>query len=93
LLRKGDARRPKKEQGIDDASKAGMGRIEQVIHALLAVIGNETIAQESRHSLAVALRAYLAQLPPHIVELKNQGQLPPDAVWACLDAFLATNSS
>ncbi|PLW46464.1 hypothetical protein PCASD_06328 [Puccinia coronata f. sp. avenae] len=75
------------------ARKAGMGRIEQVIHALLAVIGNETIAQESRHSLAVALRAYLAQLPPHIVELKNQGQLPPDAVWACLDAFLATNSS
>ncbi|PLW07721.1 hypothetical protein PCANC_24729 [Puccinia coronata f. sp. avenae] len=78
---------------VIDPSKAGMRRIEQVIHALLVVIGNETIAQESRHSLAVALRAYLAQLPPHIVELKNQGQLPPDAVWARLDAFLATNSS
>jgi hypothetical protein len=75
-----------------DPTKNEIGRIEQVIQSLLSAILNDSITFECRNSLSVALRAYLSQLPPQIVELKNNGQLPQDSVWTRLDDFLAGNA-
>ncbi|OAV94165.1 hypothetical protein PTTG_04330 [Puccinia triticina 1-1 BBBD Race 1] len=76
-----------------DPTKNEIGRIEQVIQSLLSAILNDSITFESRNSLSVALNAYLSQLPPQIVELKNNGHLPPDSVWTRLDGFLALNAT
>ncbi|EFP77421.2 uncharacterized protein PGTG_03377 [Puccinia graminis f. sp. tritici CRL 75-36-700-3] len=72
-----------------DPTKNEICRIEQVIQSLLSAIMNDSITFECRNSLSVALRAYLSQLPPQIIELKNNGQLPQDSVWTRLDDFLA----
>jgi len=74
-----------------DPTKNSVTRIEQVIQALLSAIMNDSITMESRNSLSVALRAYLSQLPPELVQLKNQGQLPANSVWNRLDEFLVAS--